>query len=225
MKKQRIQTADGSHSFYLPEMDEQYHSKHGSIAESQHIFIEAGLKEVAKQKSDIQIFEVGMGTGLNVFLTALAARDQNLAVYLESIEAFPIDYPEAASLNYAELLEEDGSLFNTIHEVDWNKSIQLQPNFTLKKVEAKLEEYDFDQKFDLVYFDAFAPEKQAKMWQEAIFKKLFKAMNEEAVLVTYCVKGIIRRRLQALCFEVEKLPGPPGGKREMLRARKVKSSK
>lgn len=216
----RILTADGSHSLYLEDIDEQYHSKHGSITESQHIFIEAGLYEKAKEMNSIKVFEVGMGTGLNVFLTAIASAKSKLSVYLESIEAFPLRFEEAGKLNYAELLNEDNDLFLNIHLSDWNRCIQLNPNVELKKVNGKLQDYVFNEQFDLIYFDAFSPDKQEELWSKNIFEKLFNAMRKDGILVTYCVKGVIRRRLQSLGFEIEKLPGPKNGKREMLRARK-----
>jgi tRNA U34 5-methylaminomethyl-2-thiouridine-forming methyltransferase MnmC len=220
MKKQLITTTDGSHSFYLEEMDEHYHSKHGSIAETQHIFIQAGFNEVCQRKKHFNIFEVGMGTGLNVFLTAIAAERERAKVFMKSIEAFPLQTEEAKQLNFAEYLEADTALFERIHSAEWEKAFQLNENFRLHKVKGKLQGFTFNEKYDLIYFDAFAPEKQEELWTEEIFTKLFEAMNEGGILVTYCVKGIIRRRLQGIGFEIEKLPGPKNGKREMLRARK-----
>lgn len=218
MKKQLIQTADGSHSFFLPEMDEQYHSKHGSIAESQHVFIQSGLMHQAKNNNNIRIFELGMGTGLNVYLTALAAAELNLSVEMQSIEAFPLTMEEAKLLNYPECLGQSELLFNRIHELSWDELHALSPNFSLKKIHAKIQNVVLESTYDLIYFDAFAPDKQEEMWAEVIFKKLYDALASGGTLVTYCVKGVVRRRLIALGFEVEKLKGPIGGKREILRA-------
>lgn len=218
MKKQLIQTADGSHSFLIPEMDEQYHSKHGSIAESQHIFIQSGLMHQANKKKNIRLFELGMGTGLNVYLTALAAAEQNLFIEMHSLEAFPLTLEEAKSLNYPECLNQTKELFEQIHDISWGELHQLSEHFSLKKCHATIQAIKFDSAYDLIYFDAFAPEKQAEMWTEEIFEKLYNALVFGGSLVTYCVKGVIRRRLMSLGFEVEKLKGPPGGKREMLRA-------
>lgn len=225
MKKQLIQTADGSHSYFIPEMDEQYHSKHGSIAESQHIFIQAGLMHQAKNKKNIRLFELGMGTGLNVYLTALAAMEHNLSIEMHSLEAYPITLDEVKPLNYPECLGQPEALFEQVHQLSWEELHALSPNFSLKKIHAKVQDFRFDSFYDLIYFDAFAPEKQEEMWDEAIFKKLYAALAPGGTLVTYCVKGIIRRRLMSIGFEVEKLQGPLGGKREMLRAAKMEEIK
>lgn len=224
MKKQLIQTADGSHSFYLEEMDEQYHSKHGSIAESQHVFIQSGLLYQAKKRKSLRIFELGMGTGLNVYLTAIAAKRNDLQVEMHSIEAFPLAAAEAAQLNYPSCIGESEELFQQIHELAWERLHQLSPNFKLKKILAKFEDFTLENKdYDLIYFDAFAPEKQEELWTNSVFQKVYESMKPGATLVTYCVKGVVRRRLQALGFQVEKLAGPLGGKREILRAQKVET--
>ena len=221
MKRKLVVTADGSHSFYLEEMDEHYHSKHGSIAESNHIFIEAGLKQKSAEKSNFKLLEVGMGTALNVWLSALALKGSGLKVNYTAIEAFPLSLDEAQNLNYPDLLGKGHALFNKIHQSEWELPVQLTEEISLLKQQASLQSLSLEQAYDLVYFDAFAPEKQPELWEESIFRKLYDSMTKGGLLVTYCVKGVIRRRLKAIGFEVEKLAGPPGGKREMLRARKV----
>ncbi|MAC94384.1 MAG: SAM-dependent methyltransferase [Flavobacteriales bacterium] len=221
MQKQLVKTGDGSHSFYLPEMDEHYHSKHGSIAESQHIFIQSALLYKAKETEQLKVFEVGMGTGLNVYLTALTAQKNKLKIEMHSIEAYPIKIEEAKKLNYAEILEESASIFYQIHESSWEELHKINNYFHLLKINDQLENFNLKESYDLIYFDAFAPEKQEELWSPEIFKKLYKALNANGILVTYCVKGIIRRRLQENGFKIEKLKGPVGGKREMLRAIKV----
>jgi tRNA U34 5-methylaminomethyl-2-thiouridine-forming methyltransferase MnmC len=172
----------------------------------------------AKNKKFIRIFELGMGTGLNVYLTALAAAELNVFVEMQSIEAFPITVEEAKPLNYPECLGQSELLFKQIHALSWGELHPLSPNFSLKKIHAKIQDVAIESTYDLIYFDAFAPEKQEEMWTEVIFKKLYDALISEGTLVTYCVKGVVRRRLIALGFEVEKLKGPIGGKREILRA-------
>lgn len=221
MKKKLIVTADGSHSFYLEEMDEHYHSKHGSVKESKHIFIGAGLEPLLQTTKSLKILEVGMGTGLNVWLSALALKGSNTKVFYTAVEAYPLALSEIENINYPKLLGEGRELLNQIHQTEWEVPNELSDELVLLKRKTKLQELKFEQQYDLVYFDAFAPEKQPELWEEAVFKKVFDAMNVRGVLVTYCVKGVIRRRLQALGFKVEKLPGPTGGKREMLRAEKV----
>lgn len=223
MKKEIIITKDGSHSIYLPEMDEHYHSTNGSVTESDHIFIQMGLAEVAKSKSEIHILEIGMGTGLNVLTTSIAKDKLDLKIDYLGLEAFPLDWEVIKDLNYSSILTETKvpSWFKKIHSLPWNGPYELTDNFMLTKSDSKIQTIEFRKKFDLIYFDAFAPEKQEEMWTEEIFKKIFDAMKPGGILVSYCVKGVIRRRLQSLGFLIEKLPGPIGGKREMLRARKI----
>lgn len=223
MKKEIVITKDGSNSIYLPEMDEHYHSINGSVAESEHIFIQMGLAELAKTKSKIRILEVGMGTGLNVMTSILFAQKENLTINYCGIEAYPLDWQLIQGLNYSEIIKESKleSYLEKLHKAPWNKEIELATDFYLEKKDQKIQEIEFIDDFDLIYFDAFAPEKQEEMWTREIFTSLFNGMKMGGILVTYCVKGVIRRRLQAIGFEVEKLPGPIGGKREMLRARKT----
>ncbi len=222
LKDNKIITADGSHSLYVKGLDEQYHSIHGAIAESRHIFIELGLLEQAKSKKSIRVLEIGMGTGLNVFLTALYAEQKQLKIEMMSLEPFPIDLKAATGLNYPEKLNAPREIFEKIHEFPWMKWEEFSPFFRFHKVNAKLQNFNLSQEWDLIYFDAFAPEKQTEMWNETIFQKLFAALTAGGILVTYCIKGIIRRRLEKIGFTVEKVPGPVGGKREMMRARKLK---
>lgn len=218
MQKQIIQTKDGSHSIYLPQMDEHYHSTHGAIVESEHIFIKNGLLAQSEEKQDVVIFEVGMGTGLNVLTSFIAAQKKGIRIDYHTIEAFPLKWNELDSLNYEELLGIDKKLLKDIHQGNWNQCLELSPNFKLYPYHSDLKTFNHTLAYDLIYFDAFAPEKQEEMWSEEIFSRLFKALKEGGCLVTYCVKGEIRRRLQKVGFKVEKLTGPIGGKREMCRA-------
>lgn len=212
-------TADGSHTLFVPELQEHYHSVNGAIQESLHVFIEAGLRYC--QKKEVRIFEIGLGTGLNALLTLLEAKASGRTIYYTGIEKYPVTLLVSNSLNYANLIEsenESGS-FKSIQLVKWNHEIEIDKSFFLTKLNADLTDYSFPENagFDLVYFDAFAPEKQPEMWYQNIFEKIYKAMSPEGILVTYCAKGEVRRRMQRCGFLVERLPGPPG-KREMLRA-------
>jgi len=211
-------TEDGSHSMRSAQFDEAYHSKYGALQESQHVFIEAGLQYlVDKGKTTISIFEMGMGTGLNVLLTLLYAEKHQIKIDYKTVEAFPIlDWSE---LNYPELLREKAAIyFDKIHLLSPMESKILSPYFTLTKFHQKLEELTFETaSFDLIYYDAFAPAAQEELWTEVIFEKLFSAMKPNGVLTTYCAKGSVKRALKAAGFTVEGIPGPPG-KREMTRA-------
>lgn len=226
-----IITADGSHSLYIKDLDEPYHSFHGAIQESKHVFIEAGLKTLFLNPPlrlekgivpKINILEIGLGTGLNALLSILETKKLPLTINYTCIEPFPIDIELAKQLNYLELLNENGnynSIFNNIHNCDWEKDIAISKNFNLHKIKNKLQEVSFTKTFDLVYFDAFGPPTQPEMWTEEIFQKIYTATNLKGILVTYCAKGVVKRTLKKVGFTVETLPGP-ARKREMLRALK-----
>lgn len=214
-----IHTSDGSHSLYSKDKDETYHSKHGAIQESRHVFIDAGLNHVIESGlTEIKILEVGFGTGLNALLTLLEAEKANLKIDYTTIEAFPLKTEITSQLNYGAELKA-ALQFEQIHASPWVEAVRISSNFTLTKVPGTLQKFRSGFKFDLIYFDAFAPGVQPELWTEDIFRKVYDAMAVGAVLVTYCSKGDVRRAMVAAGFAVEKLPGPPG-KREMLRARK-----
>lgn len=219
-----IVTDDGSHTLYVPDLDEHYHSTHGAICESQHIYIDSGFKKAASLSGSIRIFEVGFGTGLNVLLTLLEAEKIKKPVCYTSIEAFPLKEDIWSALNYPVHLEKPGctNVFSKIHEAGWGKSESISPYFTLQKIHGNLEDYiPGIGIFHLVYFDAFAPDVQPGMWTELIFRRIYDSMAPGGILVTYSVKGRVVRDLKGIGFKVEKLPGPQG-KRHILMATKIK---
>nr|WP_321405464.1 tRNA (5-methylaminomethyl-2-thiouridine)(34)-methyltransferase MnmD [uncultured Carboxylicivirga sp.] len=205
-------SADGSHTLYVPELEEHYHSVNGAINESMHVFIEPNLRFSTKEQ--VSILEIGFGTGLNAFLTGL--NQGNKCIFYHSLEKYPIAEELALRLNYCANPEEQ-LFFEKMHLAAWQEESEITQHFTLLKDETDLISATFNRKYDLVYFDAFAPEKQPEMWAPEIFQKIYDAMNDGGILTTYCAKGVVRRTLQACGFTVERLPGPKG-KREMLRA-------
>jgi len=215
MDSELILTEDGSHSFFVPEIDECYHSSHGAIQESKHIFIEAGLKQCSK--SEFKVLEIGFGTGLNAFLALIEAERSTKKIQYTSLEKYPVEVQKALKLNYPEeLLPEKRSCFEQLHNSPWNEKVQISQSFSLKKIETDFTCHIFNDQFDVVFFDAFSPEKQPEMWSQERFELIFKHCNAGAILTTYCAKGIVRRTMQAAGFNVERLQGPPG-KREILR--------
>jgi tRNA U34 5-methylaminomethyl-2-thiouridine-forming methyltransferase MnmC len=217
MKHKLIQTADGSRTLYLPEMDEQYHSVNGALTESNYVFIEKGYHFHPAEKP--VVFEVGFGTGLNCLLTVLWATKNKRPTLYYTIEKYPLDNLWIKALNYGgPISEEAKTLFTTIHECEWGKTVEITEYFKLHKIKADLTEAAVTglEKFDVVYFDAFGPDKQPEMWTPEIFRKIFSQCSPGAVLVTYSAKGEVRRQLSAAGFVMERLPGPPG-KKEMLR--------
>lgn len=227
MQKRELKiTKDGSHTLFVPEINECYHSTHGAVQESKHVFIQEGFALCAKDA--INILEIGFGTGLNAFLTALPPHEEEILaqkINYFAIELYPISLEQVLKLNYPEILNNQQVLFRKIHSSEWNKPVKISENFTLHKIQADFTKINFLQifphtQFDVIYFDAFSPEKQPEMWSEEMFKKLYLCASENAVMTTYCSKGTVRRAMESVGFSVEKLPGPPG-KREILRARKV----
>ena len=225
-----ITTTDGSHSLYVPELNETYHSRHGALQESQHVFIEAGLKsEEVKNlplfsSMSLSILEMGFGTGLNAFLTFLEMKNSRSLINYRSLEAFPLEAELTSKLNYPDLLavsEADKKVFEAMHQCAWNETIEVSPNFYLTKLQQKLEEATLPSNyFNIVYYDAFAPEKQPELWTAEVFAKVYDAMEWNSVLTTYCAKGVVKRTLKKVGFEVVALPGP-SGKREMTKAIKM----
>lgn len=270
-------TEDGSATLFVPELNEHYHSTKGARTESQHIFIDMGLK--ASTSVSPRILEIGFGTGLNAWLTLEEAERSGRNVYYTGLELYPLEWQMIEQLGYIsdnEQLTIDGEskpaieLFRQLHTSPWEEEVRLSPHFTLRKVEADVNHWTIENnkwiinkpeknidpskevvdhpndstdyskpvvdhqnhatehskhiiaqsQFDVIYFDAFAPEKQPEMWSQELFDRLYVLLGDDGILTTYCAKGIVRRMLQSAGFIVERLPGPPGGKREILRARK-----
>jgi len=218
MNTQLKTTLDGSHTLYLPAIDECYHSQNGAIQESEHIFMKTGWKSC--EKSELKILEIGFGTGLNAFLTLLKAEKERKKVFYTALELYPLDEEITRKLNYFELLDKNRKAdFEKLHSAMWNEKTEITPFFTLEKIQADFTNYELNDLYDLFYFDAFSPEKQPEMWSQECFENLYVHANPDAVLVTYCAKGVVRRAIQSAGFKVERLPGPIG-KREILRAKK-----
>lgn len=217
-----FETQDGSHSIFSDEYQVSYHSKYGAIQETEHVFINAGLRLKAVEQAEISILEIGMGTALNVYMTYLEAQKRALSIDYTAVEAFPITIEAAKQLNYTEQLKstETAEIFMKIHESNWEESFPLDEDFSLTKVQKKFENLDFNNQFDLIYFDAFAPSYQPELWTTDLLQLMYDALKVDGVLVTYCAQGQFKRNLKAIGFEVEAIPGPPG-KREMTRANKI----
>ncbi len=217
-KAQLILTEDGSHTLYLNEMDEYYHSKYGAIQESKHVFIRHGWE--AMEGNDISVLEVGFGTGLNALLTCLTSKTEQKTTHYDAIELFPLDMSLIHKLNFTRLLQvKDHQLFLGLHNLPWDKKHAISPYFTLQKMLKDFNRFIPERKYHVVYFDAFAPEKQPEMWEEENFNRLYHTMERGGILVTYCAKGEIKRRLKRTGFKVELSEGPPG-KHQMIRALK-----
>lgn len=244
MQREMQLTEDGSHTLRVVELDECYHSTHGAMQESMHIFIRAGLFRFMHVEASVSmlphvsgnaikpcvnVLEIGFGTGLNAYLTLLEAEKHKMPIRYTSLELYPLPVDEALRLNYPEIIPEESKdgiacansmFFEQLHRSPWETDCPITPSFTLHKINADFTGYDLPGLYDVVYFDAFSPEKQPDMWSEAGFRKIFEHTTKGAVLTTYCAKGVVRRALQSAGFTVERLPGPPG-KREILCASRM----
>lgn len=221
MERRLIQTADGSHSLFVPSLDEQYHSRHGAVQESRHVFIEEGLRAAAGARKQLHILEYGFGTGLNALLTATVARMLDIAVDYQAIEAYPLTADEVQALNYATHVAGDhvAADWEAIHAGAWGEWAEVHPRFRILRHHRDMLGFDGGPWADVVYYDAFAPDKQPELWTVEAMGAVWANMAEGGLLTTYCAKGDVRRAMQAAGLAVTKRPGPPG-KREMLVGRK-----
>lgn len=218
-KNKLIKTADGSHTIYVPELDEHYHSTNGAILESKHIFINAGYRSL--NKDEINILEVGFGTGLNALLTLLENEKDNKRVFYTTVEKYPVSSEMLQKLNYPELTEtKPCKLFEKIHDAEWGIPVKLTGRFTLCKIKQDIKFFYSEKNFDIIYFDAFGPDKQPEMWSHNIISKIANHTKRKGIFVTYSAKGDLKRNLVSCGFIVNRLPGPPG-KREITRAVKT----
>ena len=212
-----VMTKDGSKTLFLAQREVYYHSIHGAVSEAKHVYIEHGLRHM--KKPSLTILEMGFGTALNALVTFVESSKANLKINYISVDKYPIDYELVKQLDYPSFLRvhDDESLFKRMHYSDWNQETAISANFNLFKFKSSIETVSIDQKIDLVYYDAFAPRANYKLWSVEIFKNLSRYLNDSAILVTYCANGQVKRNLKAAGFSLETLKGPPG-KREMIRA-------
>lgn len=220
MKREIFQTLDGSTTIHLPDWNESYHSKHGAIQEAYHVFIQNGLLTFNNQP--ISILEIGFGTGLNAFITYIESKKSNQKIDYYGVEAYPISADEILQMNFVSELNAaaESEVFKRMHECDWEIINQISPLFSLTKRNQFFEQIYDEDKFDLIYFDAFGYRVQPDLWSTEIFRKMYKSLKSKGTLVTYAARGVVKRSLIEVGFKVEKLPGPPG-KREMFRATKL----
>ena len=216
-----ILTDDGSSSVYDQALKETFHSTHGAIQESRHVFIDSGLRQITSDP--INILEIGFGTGLNALLSLEYASDQHISINYSTIEAFPLPNEIIKELNYPELTGggKGKSWFSKLHALDWNRPEALNSHFKIEKLHTNWLVHKLDQEyFDIVFYDAFAPSKQPEMWEYDLIKKACDSLKTGGIFVTYSARGQLKRDLRSAGMTVESIPGPPG-KKEMVRAIKT----
>lgn len=214
-----ITTDDQSHTLFSERFKATYHSTRGAVSESKHVFIQNGLQYFVEQFNlkEVSILEIGFGTGLNTFETYLFAKEHHLKVDYHAIEAFPVLIEDVLKLNYVnQFSEHDKLVFHKLHQLEWNRAGEINDLFSFTKHLVLLEKFSSQQKFNLIYFDAFSPSEQPELWTEEIFKKMFDLLENNGLLVTYCAQGQMKRNMKHAGFKVKALPGALG-KREMTR--------
>jgi len=216
-----VPTADGSESLYLKELDEHYHSHHGALQESVHVYIKSGVEYVlANGFTELKIFELGLGTCLNAFLTLAYAEKYGIDTTYYSIEKYPVEPSALKQMNYKQKPElmPVAALCDAIIDAEWDKEVAISPNFSLFKNYGDFLTFHAPHEvFNVLYFDAFGFRAQSEMWSEEVFQKCYDLLMPGGVLVTYASKGSARRAMEAVGFKVERIKGAPG-KREMMRA-------
>ena len=149
-------TADGSATLYVEELDEHYHSVKGALTESEHIYRDCAFLH-RSNGTPMRLLEIGFGTGLNAVVTAMVA-DADHPVHYISLEKYPVEAQLLTTLGYAKQV--DNTLLQAIHNAEWNKPVAITPYFTLEKRQADYLADPLPDSIDILYFDAFAPEKQ-----------------------------------------------------------------
>ena len=215
------QTSDGSHTLWVTNMKESFHSMHGALTESQHVFIAKGLKHLCQSsgKEEVSILEIGLGTGLNALLTCCYSQELQQKVKYTALEPFPLSWELTGQLNYAKQISHSQApfWFKKLHKTTWGQMERLSPYFAILKKKETIQDHAIVNQYDLCYFDAFAPGKQPDIWDMKVLNIVRRSLKSSGVLVTYCAQGQFKRNLKELGFSVECLPGPPG-KNEMTRA-------
>jgi tRNA U34 5-methylaminomethyl-2-thiouridine-forming methyltransferase MnmC len=210
------QTADNSNTLFVPSLDEHYHSINGAVQESMHVFIDNGLKRIRKVPT--RIFEMGFGTGLNALLTLDQSLQENRTIIYHAIDLHPLPPELVNQLEYETFLTPESQTYHAeIQTCEWDKPQDIDQDFQLMKIEADIRNYRPADLYDLVFWDAFGPDKQPELWTTELFKKIFLSTAVDGILVTYSAKGQVGRNLEKAGFKVTRIPGPPG-KREMIRA-------
>ena len=222
--KKLFKTNDGSFTIKVDKLNETYHSRHGAITESKFVYIQEGMSywNETNKKSDCKIFEMGYGTGLNAYLSYLESHKYFKKISYTSVELLPLSFKEIKALNYGEFFKNQNHFltFDDFSKVKWEYFQQLSKTFNLLKKEVDFEKFRFDEKYDIIFYDAFGYHAQPELWEIKYMKKCYDMLNLGGVWVSYCAKGNVRRGLEKSGFEVVRLIGPPG-KREILRALKV----
>lgn len=217
------QTADGSNTLFNEEIGEHYHSAHGALQESKHVFINAGLKHTLEKSrnQEVSILEIGFGTGLNFLLSYAHCEEISKKLHYHSIEAFPLSPETIVSTGYNQYVPQQAwNSFYEKYERAINNEVDLSAHCKLRISHTTLQNFTTQKRFDLLYYDAFSVRHQPELWTNEVIAHACSFLKPGGIFVTYAITGNLKRAVKACGFEIEKLPGAPG-KREMLRAHKI----
>ena len=245
MNRELIRSEDGSLTLKLVDFDESYHSIHGALSESEHIFIKCGLEYYLNKLSalngpmkllpvELNVLEAGFGTGLNSILYAIFAyKNVNIKIHYAGIEKYPVTNEEFLSLDHVNTILGESNAYSQKEITDiqklsegiqyskWGEVNEILTNFFLIKINSDLLAFEpKNEKYNIICFDAFSPNTQPELWTKEIFHKLYNSLKIGGILVTYSSKGIVKQALRESGFEVCRLPGPKG-KRHIIRATRV----
>lgn len=217
-----VETADGSHTIFLPDLNESYHSNFGAITESECVFFKNGLNNYIGKQKVIHVLETGMGTGLNAFMAFLDAEINKQKIVYHALEIFPISLSIASQLNYPEQLNaiNYADEFIQLHNCNFDDEIKISEYFTFKKYHQSIKIFSNPNNYDVVFFDAFAPDINADLWYEDVLHNMYLSLKKGGMLTTYCAKGQFKRNLKSVGFKVQNAAGPPG-KREITQGNKL----
>ncbi|MCO6494790.1 MAG: tRNA (5-methylaminomethyl-2-thiouridine)(34)-methyltransferase MnmD [Bacteroidetes bacterium] len=214
-------TEDGSHTLYLQNLDETYHSSTGALTESIHVYINHGFRCI-KQKEKIKILEVGFGTGMNAVLTYIEAQKKHQNVEYHSLEPFPIPQDLVFDLDMGFITQQQAlkMILTQLHAQADNTELTLENLFSFTRLNKTIQEFEEKPSYyDLIYYDAFAPRKQPEMWEKAILQKCVNMLCKDGILITYCANGQFKRDLRSMGMLLSNPPGI-GPRREITQARK-----
>jgi len=220
-------TDDQSNTLYSTRYEQTYHSTHGAVAESRHIYLQgSGVAQRLAHSHPTRVLEIGFGLGLNCLLSLDAAMSHKCRLHYVGIEHQPIDVATFHELNFAPLLQH-AQLADVVSQLFEDKSRHRNATFETMGQPLTLDLHianaldqlsEIEPEFDAIYLDAFSPDVNPECWTEPFLTALREKLASDGVMTSYCVKGGVQRALKNTGWQVAKFKGPKG-KREVLRAR------
>lgn len=210
-------TQDASPTLLHDTLGVTYHSVFGAKGESEYVFIEQSeLENRLRIQNEVKIVEIGLGTGLNAWLTYhLAQKYPETKVIYTSFEIFPLNrdilipyYEVLNDIFFAEIIANFPK--NTILD-------NFQTDFQYTSwLSASLPEHSAD----IIFYDAFAPKVSPELWTEQAISKAVETLKSGGIMTTFSITGALKRMLKKMPVKIL-TPKGFGKKREMLKVIKV----